>query len=291
MQQPQVPSGLSTSAPPAQRPRTVFRPSLSNSRKSSPKGPQPLKSPAMPPPLQSPALVPMQSPLSQPQRSPAGLPQKRQLGESETQFDMDLDEGSMLPPPAQQPHRGSSTIHIQGSTSSQRAGTSQATDGFIAPPPARSKSVGSSKASQRDTSERVLKIPRRSRSGSCARPRPRPPPAPPPPPPDAPYSTPTPHARPSLLPAPSPPGRRLPELPPPPRTPHPAPRTSTHHTPHTPYSRPHPEQEHASLDLAQVVAQAGSDQGLWVDLAHRAPRGRGTPPAAPTPTLTLHPDH
>lgn len=120
----------------------------------------------MPPPLQSPALVPMQSPLNQPQRSPAGLPQKRNLGESETQFDMDLDEGSMLPPPAQQPHSGSSTIHIQGSTSSQRAGTSQATDGFIAPPPARSKSVGSSKASQRDTSERVLKIPRRSRSGS-----------------------------------------------------------------------------------------------------------------------------
>eukprot|EP00964_Phaeocystis_antarctica_P116531 scaffold80478_cov57-Phaeocystis_antarctica.AAC.5 len=163
MVQPQAPSGLSTSAPPAQRPRTVFRPSLSNSRKSSPKGPQPLKSPAMPPPLQSPALVPMQSPLSQPQRSPAGLPQKRNLGESETQFDMDLDEGSMLPPPAQQPHRGSSTIHIQSGQSSQRAGTSQASGGFIAP--ARSKSVGSSKASQRDTSERVLKIPRRSRSG------------------------------------------------------------------------------------------------------------------------------
>jgi hypothetical protein len=109
------------------------------------------------------------------------------------------------------------------------------------------------------------------------------------PPPPAPCPTLHPHSTPAHCSAPPPPfssvwpatrtatptaAPRTPAHPhPAPRTPQGAPRT-THPAP-PPYARPRPEQEHPSLDLAQVLAQAGSDQGRRLDLTHRTSGGRG----------------
>ena len=81
------------------------------------------------------------------------------------QFDMDMDEGSMLPTPAQ-PHvqvSSSSSIPILQSSSGSGS-TPHGAGGLLAPPPVRPK--GSNGKSEAREKERVDKKPRRS--GSCA---------------------------------------------------------------------------------------------------------------------------